>query len=102
MAGEEVVSVESLFGGQVADEKTVLAGMSTLETSLKADFYSALEQRDAMAPVKETVRGALVEVIGRDQMTALVEDVRGKVASFAERELASPEIVQQTQRVFLG
>jgi hypothetical protein len=102
MAGEEVVSVESLFGGQVADEKTVLAGMSTLETSLKADFYSALEQRDAMAPVKETVRGALVEVIGRDQMTALAEDVRGKVASFAERELASPETVQQTQRIFLG
>jgi hypothetical protein len=102
MANEEVVAVESLFGGQIAPEKTVYAGMSTLETSLKGEFFAALEQRDAMAPVREKLRGALLEVIGREQMTGLVEEVRGKVATFRDQELASPETAQETQRIFLA
>jgi hypothetical protein len=102
MGNEDVVSVESLFGGQIASERTVLAGMSGLETGLKADLFSALEQRETVAQVRETLRGGLLEVIGREQISAVVEDVRGKVASLRDQELVSPDTVQQTQRIFLG
>src|SRR4029450_36077 len=103
MVNEGKVPVESMFGGEIAAEDSVLAGMSTVEENLKDQFFSSLEQRDATAVVSDVVREALLQVIGREQMTSVVQDIQQKATSLQEaRELAPPQIAELPQRIFLG
>jgi hypothetical protein len=77
--------------------------MSTVEETLKDEFFSALERRDATTVVSDAVREALLQVIGRDQMTSVVQDIQQKATSLREeRELTLPQIAEQPQRIFLA
>src|SRR4029453_11644215 len=55
------------------------------------------------AVVSDVVREALLQVIGREQMTSVVQDIQQKATSLQEaRELAPPQIAELPQRIFLG
>jgi hypothetical protein len=102
MADVPTVSVESLFGGQIAPEKSVLAGMSAIENRLRAELFDKLESLDATVAPRNAVHGALLEVIGRDQMATTVQEVQGRLASVRDKELQYPEAPEVPSRIFLG
>jgi hypothetical protein len=103
VVSDGTLSVESLFGGQIAPEEAVLAGMRAVEANLADELSLAQEwRRAATAAVSDVVRAALVEVIGRDQLASVVEGVRARAASSRDHELVPAEIAGDIRRVFVS
>jgi hypothetical protein len=99
---DEQVTVHSLYGGRIAAEETVLAGMRSMEERLDAEFAADAARTARMQAPVDDFRTALMGGAGNaEEVGEAVRRLRDSAPRF-EPSLPRPERRREVSRIFTG
>jgi hypothetical protein len=96
------ISVESLFGNEIASEKLVLQGMKDLEKEFKASFIKEQESKLKQENLMKTIHGPLMEKLDSPETRRAVQGLKQLENANAREKLALPKMERMEDRIFPG
>jgi hypothetical protein len=100
--GQDVFSVEDLYGRKPASEASVRKGMVPLERELAEEFKAQRAEEEELARHMDVVRDGLLPERGKDRLKQAVEGLKKLDAKANKAKLSPPDVEPHHQRIFLG
>jgi hypothetical protein len=97
------ISVESLFGNQIAPEKIVLTGMRDLERELNKVFKAEQETRTQFNMNNRVLQESFLSSLSKDDKNATAIKALKEMDTRQSRiKLQEPKLIKEKQRIFTG